>query len=86
MDSLTCHPKSKLFQRVLETLKKRPVTYGLTLALSGSLTPAALANVTGSDTQNFNPTMSKPDFTTVHSSQTLPTGRFNFGFFLNQAT
>jgi|GEM_PF-409603 len=55
-------------------------------SMSILLTPVLSANVIGSDTQNFNPTVSSPDFTTVHSTNTLPSGRFNFSLFLNQAT
>lgn len=46
---------------------------------------ATSANVVGSDAQNFNPTTSGLDFVTVHSSETLDPGFFNFGFFLNYA-
>jgi outer membrane protein OmpA-like peptidoglycan-associated protein len=44
---------------------------------------ASLANVVGSDVQNFNPTTNGLDFITVHSSKTLDPGIVNFGFFLN---
>lgn len=47
--------------------------------------PQALANVVGSDAQNFNPTTNGLDFVTVQSSETLEPGIFNFGFFLNHA-
>jgi outer membrane protein OmpA-like peptidoglycan-associated protein len=53
--------------------------------LSNGLTPVALANVIGADTQNFNPTTSGLDFVTVHSSETLEPGYLNFGLYLNQA-
>ena len=53
--------------------------------LSILLTPVATANVVGADTQNFNPTTSGLDFVTVQSSETLESGYFNFGLFLNQA-
>lgn len=43
------------------------------------------ANVVGSDAQNFNPTTNGLDFVTVHSSETLEPGYFNFGIFLNHA-
>lgn len=56
-----------------------------TLALSTLWTPVTLANVVGSDTQNFNPTTSGLDFVTVQSSETLEPGFINFGFFLNYA-
>jgi len=55
------------------------------LLVSTFLTPTALANVVGSDTQNFNPITSGLDFVTVHSSETLKPGYFNFGLFLNHA-
>lgn len=54
-------------------------------AMSGLLTPAAFANVVGSDTQNFNPITSGLDFVTVQSSETLKPGVVNFGLFINQA-
>lgn len=45
----------------------------------------ALANVVGSDAQNFNPTTSGLDFVTVQSSSTLEPGIFNLGLFTNYA-
>lgn len=45
----------------------------------------AQANVVGNDTQNFNATTSGLDFVTVHSSETLEPGVFNFGLFLNHS-
>lgn len=45
----------------------------------------ALANITGSDLQNFNATTNGLDFITVQSSETLAPGIFNFGFFANYA-
>lgn len=45
----------------------------------------ALANVTGSDLQNFNASTSGLDFVTVHSSETLVPGIANFGLFANYA-
>ena len=44
---------------------------------------SALANVVGSDAQNFNPTTSGLDFVTVQSSETLAPGIFNLGLFVN---
>lgn len=44
---------------------------------------STFANVVGTDAQNFNATTSGLDFVTVHSSETLEPGIFNFGFFLN---
>lgn len=46
----------------------------------------AFANVGGSDMQNFNPTTSGLGFISVHSSQVLESGQFNFGSFFNYAT
>ena len=58
----------------------------VTLSLvSTSLTDTGFANVVGNDTQNFNATTSGLDFVTVHSSETLDPGVFNFGLFLNHA-
>jgi outer membrane protein OmpA-like peptidoglycan-associated protein len=48
-------------------------------------TNVVYANINGSDTQNFNSTNSGKDFVTVYSSQTLGTGRFSLGLFLNHA-
>ena len=42
----------------------------------------AMANVGGSDLQNFNPTPNGTDFITVHSANVLSSGQFNFGSFL----
>jgi outer membrane protein OmpA-like peptidoglycan-associated protein len=44
-----------------------------------------MANVVGSDIQNFNPTTNGLDFVTVQSPQTLAPGVFNFGYFINYA-
>jgi outer membrane protein OmpA-like peptidoglycan-associated protein len=44
-----------------------------------------LANVTGSDLQNFNATTNGLDFITVQSSETLAPGVFNLGLFANYA-
>lgn len=51
------------------------------------LSPAELllANITGSDLQNFNATTNGLDFVTVQSSETLGPGIFNFGLFANYA-
>lgn len=46
---------------------------------------AALANVVGTDAQNFNPITNGLDFVTVDSSETLKPGIFNFGLFFNYA-
>lgn len=86
MDLFTKTKKSQLNQSDVKKLIRGLSGSTLAILVSGVLTPGAAANVTGNDTQNFNPGVSNPDFTTVHSSQPLPSGRFNFGFFLNQAT
>lgn len=57
----------------------------LLLAIFVLLSPPAVANVVGADTQNFNPTNDGLDFVTVHSSETLTPGLLNIGFFLNYA-
>ena len=49
------------------------------------LSMPAVANVIGTDTQNFNTTTDGLDFVTVQSSKTLEPGIINFGFFLNYA-
>jgi outer membrane protein OmpA-like peptidoglycan-associated protein len=49
------------------------------------LATQALANVIGTDAQNFNPTSNGIDFVTVQSARTLDPGILNFGFFLNYA-
>ncbi|MCC6278249.1 MAG: OmpA family protein [Oligoflexia bacterium] len=48
-------------------------------------TSHSLANVVGTDSQNFNTITSGIDFVTVHSSETLEPGIFNFGFYANVA-
>ena len=45
----------------------------------------AHANVIGTEYQNFNPTLSATDFTTVHSSETVKPCMCNLGIFLNYA-
>lgn len=52
------------------------------LGFKVSFSSLAVAGV-GSDAQNFNPTTSGIDFVTVQSGQTLDSGVFNFGAFLN---
>lgn len=47
--------------------------------------PRGIANVVGSDFQNFNPTTNGVDFVTVQSGQTLRPGIFNLGLFANYA-
>ena len=44
-----------------------------------------MANVVGSDAQNFNPTTNGIDYVTVQASETLKPGIFNFGLFGNYA-
>lgn len=56
-----------------------------TVLVSTISTPVALANVVGTDMQNFNPTTSGLDFVTVQSSETLDPGFINFGLFFNYA-
>ncbi|MGE3974160.1 MAG: OmpA family protein [Bdellovibrionales bacterium] len=48
-------------------------------------TQQSMANVVGSDVQNFNPTTNGLDFVTVQSSETLKPGVLNLGMFLNYA-
>ncbi|WP_413288159.1 OmpA family protein [Bdellovibrio sp. HCB337] len=58
----------------------------LLFALSGLLLPAsALANICGTDYQNFNPTTNGLDFVTVQSSETLKPCIANMGVFFNYA-
>jgi outer membrane protein OmpA-like peptidoglycan-associated protein len=45
----------------------------------------AFANAVGPDMQNFNATPDGLDFVTVQSSETLKSGYWNFGLFVNQA-
>ncbi|MES2767550.1 MAG: OmpA family protein [Bdellovibrionota bacterium] len=49
------------------------------------LTTNSLANVIGTDAQNFNSISSGLDFVTVQSSETLAPGVFNLGLFFNYA-
>lgn len=46
----------------------------------------AEANIVGADTQNFNPDYGHNDFVTVKSSTTIPTGHFNFTFFVDYSS
>ncbi|WP_141735586.1 OmpA family protein [Oligoflexus tunisiensis] len=55
---------------------------GFSLSASASV---GLANITGSDLQNFNATTNGLDFVTVQSSETLGKGIFNLGLFSNYA-
>lgn len=48
-----------------------------------TLVPATFANIIGNETQNFNPTTSGLNFVTVHSSETLAQGLYNWGIFVN---
>lgn len=57
----------------------------ITFLISLTVCIQVKANVVGADTQNFNPLTSGLDFVTVHSSETLQPGVFNFGMFLNYA-
>jgi len=63
----------------------RYVAVGTLVSVYGALTPNALANVVGADTQNFNATTSGLDFVTVESAETLQPGFVNFGLFMNYA-
>lgn len=53
--------------------------------LSLGTAEVGLANITGSDLQNFNATTNGLDFVTVQSSETLAPGVFNLGLFANYA-
>ncbi len=53
------------------------------VVLSHSL--SAQANMVGVDMQNFNPSYSVTDYTTVHSSRTLQAQQFHLGLFFDQA-
>jgi outer membrane protein OmpA-like peptidoglycan-associated protein len=56
-------------------------------ALCGSfLSSAALANIVGSDLQNFVPAPSSMDGVTVNNALTLGQGRFGLGLFIDYAT
>lgn len=57
----------------------------LTLVIAFLTASDARANFIGNDTSNFNPVPGGIDFVTVHSSETLASGIFNSGFFLNYA-
>jgi outer membrane protein OmpA-like peptidoglycan-associated protein len=57
---------------------------GLLMAVQ-KFSPVAMANVIGTETQNFNPTYNGLDFVTVQSSETLKPGILNFGLFWNYA-
>mgnify|MGYP003683015247 CR=1 FL=1 len=56
------------------------------LIFSVFLSISTYANIGGSDLQNFNPTPSGTGFITVHDTQILNYGQFNFGSFLTYAT
>ena len=56
-----------------------------TFAVSWILTPVLFANIIGSDTQNFNPTVNPNDFVTVQSSRTLGHGNIGLGLFVDHA-
>jgi outer membrane protein OmpA-like peptidoglycan-associated protein len=61
--------------------------YALICAIALSVIPSlsAVANVVGSDIQNFNANTSGIDFVTVHSPETLEEGIFNLGLIFNHA-
>jgi outer membrane protein OmpA-like peptidoglycan-associated protein len=54
--------------------------------LSNLWTGVSFANVTGSDTQNFNPATNSEDFVTVYSTKTLGQGNYHLGLFVDYAT
>ena len=56
-----------------------------TIVSTGLSATVAKANFVGTDYQNFNPTYSVLDFTTVHTSEILPPCLCNLGVFLNYA-
>ena len=53
--------------------------------MSAAMAPSALANVVGGDLQNFNTVPGGIDYVTVHSSETLHPGFFNFSIMGNHA-
>jgi outer membrane protein OmpA-like peptidoglycan-associated protein len=57
----------------------------LSLSTSFLFSAISMANVVGTETQNFNPTYNGLDFVTVQSSETLKPGIVNFGAFWNYA-
>jgi outer membrane protein OmpA-like peptidoglycan-associated protein len=57
----------------------------LMLLFASGIADIGLANITGSDLQNFNATTNGLDFVTVQSSETLAPGVFNLGLFANYA-
>ncbi len=57
----------------------------LSVCLSAFTGRFALGTVIGPDMQNFNAAPDGLDFVTVQSSETLGTGYWNFGLFVNQA-
>jgi hypothetical protein len=64
---------------------QRQIVGGVFAIVSIFLTPEAIANVTGANTQNFVTTASANDYVTVYSSKTLGQGAFSLGLFLNNA-
>ncbi len=64
-------------------MKKTTTT--ILATLMGLFVTQAQANVIGTEYQNFNPTYSGLDFTTVHSSETLKPCLCNVGLFFNYA-
>ncbi len=66
-------------------LTKTVPASSLLLAMSILQSNVALANIVGSDSQNFNPALESRDYVTVQSAQTLGQGRFSLGLFINHA-
>ncbi len=56
-----------------------------TAVVANLLTGVAVGNVTGSGFQTFNPVSGNGPFVTVHGAETLATGSFSLGLFLNHA-
>ena len=64
----------------------RRLIKGLLISSSVGLSSITMANVVGSDHQNFNPAMTNKDFVTVFSADTLGQGNYSLGLFYNYAT
>lgn len=59
--------------------------YIVPLLLLNMFSSISAANVIGTEYQNFNPSLSGTDFTTVHSSEPVKACRYNLGVFFNYA-
>ena len=64
----------------------RRLIKGLLISSSVGLSSITMANVVGSDHQNFNPAMTNKDFVTVFSADTLGQENYSLGLFYNYAT